>query len=130
MAYYLSKFLTRLPEETKSAEELLVALIAVKFCSWRCKSPYFLLRIEVYELGQSNPRVNSLQTWQNYLELRKTAKGNVASNKETFFSALCAPLHRSLDGFNNATSPFRRLSRKFVTHGDRRLKFRLYIERS
>ena len=33
MAYYLSKFLTRLPEETESAEELLVTLIAVKFCS-------------------------------------------------------------------------------------------------
>ena len=31
MAYYLSKFLPRLPEETKSAEELLVNLIAVKF---------------------------------------------------------------------------------------------------
>ena len=63
MAYYLSKFLTRLPEETKSAEELLVTLIAVKFCSWRCKSPYFLLRIEVCELDRSNPHVNLLQTW-------------------------------------------------------------------
>ena len=62
MVYYLSKFLTRLPEETKSAEELFVTLIAVKFCSSRCKSPYFLLRIEVYELDQSNPHVNLLQT--------------------------------------------------------------------
>ena len=61
--YYLSKFLTRLPEETKSAEELLVTLIALKFSSWRCKSPYFLLRIEVYELDRSNPHVNLLQTW-------------------------------------------------------------------
>ena len=61
MAYYLSKFLTRLPEETKSAEELFVTLIVVKFCSSRCKSPYFLLRIEVYELDQSNPHVNLLQ---------------------------------------------------------------------
>ena len=33
MAYYLSKFLTRLAEETKIANELLVNLIAVKFSS-------------------------------------------------------------------------------------------------
>ena len=31
MAYYLSKFLTRLAEETKSAKELLVNLIAANF---------------------------------------------------------------------------------------------------
>ena len=41
-----------------------------------------------------------------YPVLQKTAKCNLTSNKETFFffSALCAPLHRSLHGINDQSS--------------------------
>ena len=45
----------------------------------------------------------------------ENCKGNLTTNKETLFSALCAPLHRSLHGVNDQS--FKRLCREFPTLG-------------
>ena len=72
MAYCLSKFLPRLADETKSAKELLVNLIAVKFPVERANRLilfYFLLRIELYELERSNSHVIRCDLVTNLVKL-------------------------------------------------------------
>ena len=97
-----------------------MTLITVKFCSWRCESPfdYYVFTENrtawTWPVKPSCDPVTHLVKY--YPELRKTAKGNLTSNKETFFSAFCAPLHRSQRGINDQS--FRRLSREFTTLWD------------
>ena len=53
-----------------------------------------------------------------YPVLRKTAKGNLTSKdlRDFFFSALCAPLHHSLDGINDQC--FQKSIWEVATRGD------------
>ena len=107
MAYYLSKFLTRLAEETKSAKELLVNLIAANFPVERANRLiiviiiiiiffifYFLFlpRIQLYELDRSNSHVIRCDLVTNLVKLSTAPenwknKCNITSKKDTVFSA-------------------------------------------
>ena len=75
MAYYLSKFLTRLAEETKSEKELLVNLIAANFPVERANRLiiiiiiFFLPRIQLYELDRSNSHVIRCDLVTNLVKL-------------------------------------------------------------
>ena len=55
MAYYLSKFLTRLAEETKSEKELLVNLIAANFPVERANR--LIIIIIIFFFFTENPTV-------------------------------------------------------------------------
>ena len=54
MAYYLSKFLTRLAEETKSEKELLVNLIAANFPVERANRLIIIIIIIIIFYRESN----------------------------------------------------------------------------